>query len=146
VDRATQRLAEMAELEPVPIPRGWILAGAPAARAAELGRSANGAVVTVVSDCTAGEYLWLSVADETALILEGEALVEDGAGLRFLRPGDRVRFRAGAIVRWRVPRYVRKLSRRRDPRPRALRMAMGLVRRLREALTPRGLREGPLQA
>jgi uncharacterized cupin superfamily protein len=133
----------MAELKPDPIPDAWILAGAPAARAAELSRSADGADVTVLWDCTAGEYVWCAAAHETAVILEGEALVEDGAGLRILKPGDAARFRAGSIARWRVPAYVKKVSYRSDPRPRVLRMAFRLARRLR---TPRPPHDRSVQA
>lgn len=127
----TQALVEGAELQPDPIPEGWVLAGAPNARAAELSRSADGTEVSFLWDCTAGEYLWRYTGHETVEILEGEAVVDDGGGPRTLRPGAQARFRAGSIARWRVPSYVKKVSYCRDPKPQLLRLARRALRRFR---------------
>lgn len=136
MDRITQTQLETADLQPDPIPAGWVLAGAPAARAAELSRSPDGAEVAFLWDCTAGEYLWRYAAHETVEILDGVAVVDDGSGPRTLAAGAQARFRAGSIARWRVPAYVRKLSYCRDPKPAALRLASRALRRLRQ-LVPR---------
>lgn len=131
MDQTTQNQVEAADLQPDPIPEGWVLSGAPQARAAELSRTADSAKVTFLWDCTAGEYLWIYAAHETVEILEGEALVDDGSGPRVLKPGVQARFRAGSIARWRVPSYVKKVSYCRDPRPQVVRLALRLARKLR---------------
>jgi uncharacterized cupin superfamily protein len=124
---------EAAELRPEPIPDGWVLAGAPCARAAELSRTPDGALVTFLWDCTAGEYLWRYTTHETFEIIEGEAIVDDGSGPRILQAGAHARFRAGSITRWRVPSYVKKVSYCRDPQPQPVRLAKRLIRKLRGA-------------
>ena len=131
MDPITQTQVEAADLQPDPIPEAWVLAGQPQARAAELSRTGDGARVTFLWDCTAGEYLWRYAAHETVEILEGEALVDDGSGPRVLKAGGQARFRAGSIARWRVPSYVKKVSYCRDPRPQVVRLAARLLRKLR---------------
>jgi uncharacterized cupin superfamily protein len=124
VDRVTPAHLEPVALRPYPIPEAWILGGAPRARLAELSRSPDGARVVILWDCTAGEYIWRGAAHERLEILEGEAIVDDGSGPRRLGPGARASFPAGAIVRWRVPAYVKKLADRRAPRRRAIARAL----------------------
>lgn len=131
MDQITQMQAAAAELQPDPIPEAWVLSGAPQARAAELSRTPDGARVTFLWDCTAGEYLWRYTAHETVEIVEGEALVDDGSGPRLLSAGAQARFRAGSIARWRVPAYVKKISYCRDPRPQTVRLLARIVRKLR---------------
>jgi uncharacterized cupin superfamily protein len=123
---------ECAELKPNPIPQTWVLSGAPYARSAELSRSRDGSRVTLLWDCTAGDYLRRYGTNVTVEILEGEALVDDGGGPRLLRAGAQARFRAGSVARWSVPIYVKKLAASHDPRPRALRAALRLARKLRQ--------------
>ena len=78
MDQTTQNQVAAADLQPDPIPEGWVLSGAPQARAAELSRTPDSAKVTLLWDCTAGEYLWLYAAHETvdrlirALTLSGK--------------------------------------------------------------------------
>jgi uncharacterized cupin superfamily protein len=131
VDPTTLEQLERAQLQPEPIPQGWVLIGAPKARAAELSRSPDGARTALLSDCTSGEFLWRYAAHETVEILEGEAMVDDGAGPLVLKAGTQARFRAGTIARWRVPSYVKKVSWRRDPRPLVVLLAIRLARRLK---------------
>ena len=80
MDQITQAQVEAAQLQPEPIPAGWVLSGAPQARAAELSRSPDGGRVNFLWDCTAGEYVWRYASHETIEILEGEAIVDDGNG------------------------------------------------------------------
>lgn len=141
MDQTTQTQVQAADLQPDPIPEAWVLAGQPQARAAELSRTRDGARVTFLWDCTAGEYLWRYAAHETVEILEGEALVDDGSGPRMLKTGSQARFRAGSIARWRVPNYVKKISYCRDPRPQLLRLAARLARKLRSSAPRRA--DGP---
>lgn len=99
------------ELAAAPITSGWIVAGAPVARAAELSRSADGTAVSLVWDCTAGTFDWHFGVDETVHILDGAVEVScPGIAPRRLGPGDVALFRAGTTARWHVPRYVRKLA------------------------------------
>ena len=141
MDQTTQSQVQAADLQPDPIPEGWVLSGQPQARAAELSRTSDGARVTFLWDCTAGEYLWRYAAHETVEILEGEALVDDGSGVRVLKAGAHARFRAGSIARWRVPTYVKKVSYCRDPRPQLLRLAARVARKLRSPAPRRA--DGP---
>lgn len=141
MDQITQAQVEAAQLQPEPIPAGWVLSGAPQARAAELSRSPDGGRVNFLWDCTAGEYVWRYASHETIEILEGEAIVDDGKGSRVLRAGAQARFRAGTVARWRVPSYVKKLSYCRDPRPQAVLLAGRIARRLRRLATRRA--DGP---
>jgi uncharacterized cupin superfamily protein len=120
-----------ATLEPAPIRPEWIRAGTPLARCAELSRSADGTALTAVWECTAGEFDWHFAGDETVHILDGEVIVDEGEGPRALRPGDVAFFPAGSTSRWRVPAYVKKLAFCRDPVPRPVLRAVGLVRRLK---------------
>lgn len=118
-------------LEPAPIRPEWIRDGAPVARCAELSRSADGAALTAVWDCTAGEFDWYFAGDETVHILAGEVIIDDGAGPRPLRPGDVAFFPAGSTSRWRIPCYVKKLAFCRDPAPRLALLAIKIARRLK---------------
>jgi uncharacterized cupin superfamily protein len=131
LNRTTRSQLDAAELQPDPIPGAWILAGAPQARTAELSRSRDGARVTLLWDCTAGEYLWRHAAHETMHILEGDVVIDEGLGPRTLAAGARACFRAGQVVRCRVPAYVKKLSRCRDPQPRPVRLARRALGRLK---------------
>lgn len=122
---------DTARLEPTPIPPSWIVGGSPQARCAELSRSRDGAAATFVWECTAGEFDWTFAGDETVHILDGEVIVDDGAGPRTLRAGDVALFHAGSTCRWQVPAYVRKLAFLRDPVPRPALLAIRLWRKLK---------------
>ena len=100
-----------AQLLAAPIPKGWIIAGAPEARAAELARSSDGAAVTVVWETSAVVFRWRFDVDETVHVLEGEVYVTDEKSVeRHLGPGDVAYFPAGAWSVWRVPDRLRKIA------------------------------------
>lgn len=130
-----KRSIDGVRLERSPIEPSWILAGAPQARCAELSRSRDGSAVTLLWDCTAGEFEWTYLDDETVHILEGEAIIEDGTGARTIQPGDVVLFHAGSTCRWRVPAYVKKLAFLRVPVPRPAIRVINVARKLRSALS-----------
>ena len=131
-----------AALAPAPITPGWIVAGAPVARAAELSRSADGTAVSLVWDCTAGTFDWHFGVDETVHILEGDVEVSTaGFAPRRLEAGDVALFRAGTTARWHVPRYVRKLAFCRHALPQPLGFALRAFNRVKGLVrgTPAGM-------
>jgi uncharacterized cupin superfamily protein len=117
-------------LRSAPIEPSWIVAGTPRARCAELSRSPDGANLTLVWDCTAGDFDWIYTDDETVHILEGEAIVDDGSGKRTIGPGDVYLFPAGTTYRWRVPVYVKKLAFLHVPIPAPVFLAARVLRKL----------------
>ena len=126
------------ELADAPIPPGWIVAGEPRARACEISRSRDGTAVGVVWDCTAGEFDWRFTVDEWVHILDGAVHVRDEYGAwTELKPGSVALFRAGAVSRWRVETYVRKVAVCRVAMPWAMGAALRAVTRLC-ALAARG--------
>ncbi|RAK56587.1 cupin domain-containing protein [Phenylobacterium deserti] len=133
-------------LEAAPIRPEWIRAGAPQARCTVLSQAADGAALTAVWDCTAGEFDWHFAGDEWVHILEGEVVVDDGSGPRSLRPGDVALFPAGSVSRWRVPTYVKKLAFCRDPMPRPVQKLVQVVRKVKGALRGGAAPAGALQA
>jgi uncharacterized cupin superfamily protein len=118
-------------LESSPINSTWIVSGEPCARSAELSRSRDGSAVTMVWDCTAGEFDWKYRCDETVHILEGEAIVDDGSRTHTIQAGDVLIFRAGSNWRWRVPLYVKKVAFLRTPLPGPAAMALRVLRALK---------------
>jgi len=99
------------ELAPAPIDPDWILEGRPQARYAPLSRMTDGRTWVDLWDCTAGRFYWHYACDETAHILEGEAVITDGDGKVWkVAAGDVVTFRQGSRAHWQVPTYVRKLA------------------------------------
>lgn len=113
-------------LQPAPIRPDWIVAGAPAARNADLSQSRTQHSSTIVWDCTAGTFDWHYDTDEVVHILEGGVLIsQDGGPVRRVGPGEVVIFPAGSTARWTVETYVRKLAvfSRKLPRPVALGLA-----------------------
>ena len=123
-------------MESAPIEPSWIIAGTPRARSAELNRSRDGSAITLVWDCTAGEFEWRYGGDETVHILEGEAFIDDGSRTHKIRPGDVVLFRAGSRWRWSVPVYIRKVAFLRDPIPKPVLLGVLALRKLKTL--PRG--------
>jgi uncharacterized cupin superfamily protein len=123
-------------LQSAPIEPAWIIAGAPRARSGVLSRSSDRSAVTMVWDCTAGEFDWTYQDDETVHILEGEAIIDDGTGPRNILPGDVVLFRAGSTCRWRVPVYVRKVAFLRVPMPRLVIRTIRVLRKLKRLGRP----------
>jgi len=124
------------ELKEAPIPADWIVSGAPRARMAELSRSRDGAAVSVVWDCTAGEFDWRFGVDEWVHILEGAVEVQDEDGhWSELTPGSVALFRAGVVSRWRVRDYVRKIALCRVAMPVPMGFALRAFVKLRTMLT-----------
>jgi len=124
------------ELNDAPIPADWIISGAPRARMAELSRSRDGAAVSVVWDCTAGEFDWRFGVDEWVHILEGAVEVQDEDGQwSELTPGSVALFRAGVVSRWRVRNYVRKIALCRVAMPVSMGFALRAFVKLRSMLT-----------
>lgn len=140
-----ERAAETV-LEPAPIRPEWVIEGAPQARCRELSRSADGAAITAVWDCTAGAFNWHFAGDETVHILDGEVTVDDGSGPKTLVAGDVAFFPAGTWARWEVGAYVRKLAFCRDPLPRPLLGFIAAVRKLKRLLGRRAAAPGGLAA
>lgn len=142
-DRPMSRLIQIARpdaatMQPAPIEPAWIRGGAPVARYAQLACSHDGMATTAVWDCTEGSFDWHFLQEETVHILDGEVTVtEPGEPPRTLRPGDVAHFRHGAVIRWDVPRYVRKIAFCRQPPPRPLRIAHRLLNRARDLVAPR---------
>jgi uncharacterized protein len=126
-------------LEPAPIVPGWIVEGAPEARAKELARSGDGTSVVVAWSCTAGRFHWHYSVDETVHVISGEVFVtnDDGAERR-LGPGDMAFFPAGSSSLWRVPCSVRKLAVCRHALPQPLGFALRAWRKVIAILTGQG--------
>ncbi len=99
------------ELEPEPIPRDWILSGAPQARCKKLVRSHDSTSSIVVWDCTAGRFNWHFSQDEAIIVVSGEAVMinEKGEERRF-SAGDLGFFPAGTSCTWLVTDHIRKIG------------------------------------
>ena len=77
----------------------------------EIARSGDGTAVSVIWDCTAGEFEWRFGVDETVHILQGDVFVRGATGgERRLVVGDVAFFASGSVTYWRVESYVRKLA------------------------------------
>lgn len=119
-------------LRPAPIPRAWILEGAPAARDKCLTGSSDHLAATFMWDCTAGRFNWFYDVDEAIHVLEGSAVVEDAAGVsRLLQAGDTLLFPAGSRYQWTVPHYIRKMAFLHSPLSRELRVIRTILERLK---------------
>jgi uncharacterized cupin superfamily protein len=108
------------ELADAPINPGWIIEGAPRARAKRLACSADGTSSIMAWSCTAGRFLWHYTVDEALHITSGEVFVTgDNGETHRLGPGDMVFFPAGTSSTWHVPVEVRKIAfcRHSMPRP-----------------------------
>jgi uncharacterized protein len=126
-------------LDPAPIKPGWIVEGAPQARARELARSADGTAVVVAWSCTAGRFHWHYGVDETLHVISGEVFITNHDGVeRRLGPGDMAFFPAGSRSLWRVPCAVRKLAVCRHAMPRPLGFALRAWKKLIAITTGQG--------
>jgi uncharacterized cupin superfamily protein len=108
---------EIGKLEMVdcPIRPDWIEEGTPKARARGGVRSSDSSVWTGEWDCTAGTFVWTYYEDEIIRIVEGEILLEIDGQFQSFGPNATVFFPMGAKVRWKVPKYVRKVFFQRRP-------------------------------
>nr|WP_165937870.1 cupin domain-containing protein [Methylobacterium segetis] len=137
------------ELKPAPIEPSWIREGRPVARNATLSRSADGMASTLVWDCTAGTFDWFYDIDETIYFLEGSATISDGhAPPKTFRAGDVLFLPRGAVCRWQVETYVRKVAFCRRVQPRSVTLAIRVLGRLKRILgrTPAPKTSGFLEA
>jgi uncharacterized cupin superfamily protein len=100
-----------AELDPAPITPGWILSGAPSARAKRMAVSGDKTASVVVWECTLGHFNWHYTEDESICIVSGEVFITAANGAeRRLGPGDMAFFPAGSSCTWRVTEQVRKVA------------------------------------
>jgi uncharacterized cupin superfamily protein len=128
-----------AELEPMPVPPGWILAGAPEARARMLAKSHDGTSYIVAWECTAGRFHWHYDKDETAVVVAGEVFVTTETGPeRRLGEGDMGFFPAGSSAIWRVPDRIKKVAVLRRDLPRPLGFGLRAWHRLRRLVALEG--------
>lgn len=98
-------------LEASPIDPSWIVEGTPDAKCANLVRLGDNWTCVDHWSCTAGKFRWHYAFDETILILEGEALIEDDRGNQYrATPGTTLFFPDGSAANWHVPEYVRKIA------------------------------------
>ena len=103
--------AATADLVPAPIPAGWILQGAPEATKKQLVRSDDLNSYIVAWECTPGRFTWHYSADETLVVISGEAFITNEEGEeRRLAPGDMAFFPAGTSATWRVTSRIRKVA------------------------------------
>lgn len=118
-------------LVPSPIPKAWILEGAPTARKKHLAGSSDQLATTFMWDCTAGRFNWFYDEDEVIHVLEGCVIVEDAAGARRrLQAGDTFLFAAGSRYHWTVPHYIRKIAFLHSPLSRGMKIIRGILKRL----------------
>jgi uncharacterized cupin superfamily protein len=133
--------SERRELPLAPIAPADIEEGQPVAHGVTLTRSPDGQLSTGLWDCSAGKFRWTFWVDEVVHILEGEATVREESGVvHELRPGSVAYFPIGLVVRWEIPRYVRKLfvvrSASAGPGARLRQCVRGVVERARLLTSP----------
>jgi len=121
-------------LNAAPIRPEWILGGDPVARNRVISKSQDGTAITLLWDCSAGDFNWVYDTDETLYIIEGEATLTDCAGTRTIRAGDVVFFAAGSAARWHVETYVRKVAVFRYALPKPVGLAVKIAHRARMAV------------
>jgi uncharacterized cupin superfamily protein len=101
----------MTDLKPSPICADWILAGQPEARSKLVAKSRDGTSYVVVWECSAGQFEWHYIEDETVTVTFGEVFISTERGKeRRLGQGDMAFFPAGSSCEWRVPERVRKVA------------------------------------
>lgn len=123
---------EEVALDDAPINPGWVISGAPRARAGLHSPSIDGRASTHIWDCTAGSFWWTFGDDETVVILEGQVQVTSERGeVRTLSQGDIAYFAGGTRAFWQVDTYVRKIAfcRQVMTPSRMLRTMLGRLRR-----------------
>jgi uncharacterized protein len=104
-------VAATTDLKPSSICADWILAGKPEARSKLLAKSRDGTSYVVVWECSAGQFKWHYIEDETVTVTSGEVFISTEPGKeRRLGQGDMAFFPAGSSCEWRVPDRVRKVA------------------------------------
>jgi len=119
------------DLDPEPIPRDWILSGAPEARSRKLARSHDWTSHIVIWDCTPGTFSWHYSMDEVVIFVSGEAFMTNGSGEeRRFGAGDLGFFPAGSTCTWRVTEHIRKVGVLRETIWRPLGLGLKLWKKL----------------
>ena len=104
-------VAQDDDLHPRPIDPSWIIEGSPQARGRSLSLGPDGTISAELWECTAGRFEWRYGVDEIVHILEGEAELTSSSGsVTVMRSGDVVHFASGSVVRWHIPRYIKKVA------------------------------------
>jgi hypothetical protein len=132
------------DLSPSAIEPSWILEGNPEARSRVLSTSADGTAKTLIWSCTEGRFNWYYDRDETILILEGSIVLEsDGIPPKRYGVGDVIFFRNGALAKWHVEGYVKKVAFLRQTNPLGLGLAIRAVNKLKRTFVgPSEVRAG----
>jgi uncharacterized cupin superfamily protein len=124
------------ELAVAPIPRDWIVEGAPQAHSKRLATSPDGAAAVIAWSCTPGRFNWHYTTDEIAHVISGEAFITDGNGAtRRLGPGNTVYFFAGSTCLWQVTHEIKKVAICRQHMPRHFGFALRVWNKLAGILT-----------
>jgi uncharacterized protein len=104
-------VATTEDLAPDPMDPSWILEGNPQARSRKLFLSPDRTISAILWDCSAGRFDWHYGTDEIIQIVDGEAELTFPSGtVTVVRPGDVVYFPGAQVVRFNVPKYVRKVA------------------------------------
>jgi hypothetical protein len=143
MSRALIEVANTAlNLKPGRIEPSWIIEGNPATQQTVLSKSADRQAWTMIWQCSEGKFNWYYDYDETVLILEGSAIIEDETmpPTRF-GPGDVIYFRSGAHAKWHVEDHVRKLAFFRRAQPIPLRFVLAAFSKIKRTLMPVGKRK-----
>ena len=133
-------------LKPAPINAEWIVSGQPTARAALLSHSQDRTALTVVWDCTAGEFNWFYDTEEIIHVLEGSATLHFNGIVEKISTGSVVVFPAGSQARWVVDGYIRKLAVFRQVVPTPFSVTMRGWSKLRSMLQPGQMQGQPAMA
>ncbi len=97
--------------------------------------SQDGTTNTLFWDCSPGEFNWFYDRDETAYIIDGYAILDEGLPTeRSMRAGDVVYFPAGSQARWRVIDHFYKVAFVRQTLPKPLMMAINGRRKIKQML------------
>ena len=122
--------ASDARLAPCGIGPESIVSGSPQARASNEASSPDGRLTTGMWDCTAGVLDIHFGCDELVHILDGEVTVRNAGRVHVLTPGSVAYFPRGAVARWEIGRYVKKVYVHRSV-PRSFgRRVVGKLRRM----------------
>ena len=124
-------------LTPGRIEPSWIIEGNPATQQTVLSKSADRQAWTMIWHCSEGKFNWYYDYDETVLILEGSAIIEDETmpPTRF-GPGDVIYFRRGAHAKWHVEGHVRKLAFFRRAQPMLVGFVLAVFSKIKRTLMP----------
>jgi len=99
------------DLEPEPIPRDWILAGAPAASVKMLSRSRDWTSSIIVWECTPGRFSYHYNKDEILFVISGHATITNKEGQKLdFEPGAVVYVPAGTSCIWDIKDRIRKVA------------------------------------